>query len=61
MITEYAIAIDRGLKLIDLANVIHVYPSYSMGTMRLAAQVATDQVMDSLTGKVLRTLAGGQQ
>ncbi len=61
MITEYALAIERGLKLIDLANVIHVYPSYSMATMRLAAHAATDRVMSSLTGNVLRTLAGGQQ
>ena len=61
MITEYALAIERGLKLMDLANVIHVYPSYSMGTMRLAARAATDQVMNNVTGTILRRLAGGQK
>ena len=60
VITEYAIAIQRGLKLYDLANVIHAYPSYSMSTMRLSADVATDIVMDGVVGTVLRTLAGGK-
>ncbi len=59
MITEYALALQRGLKMIDLANVIRVYPSYSMGTMRLAAQVETERVMTGWLGKVLRYLAGG--
>jgi len=60
VINEYAIAIQRGFKLYDLANVIHAYPSYSMSTMRLSAEVATDIVMDGFVGTVLRTLAGGK-
>jgi pyruvate/2-oxoglutarate dehydrogenase complex dihydrolipoamide dehydrogenase (E3) component len=58
MITEYVIALERGLKLFDLANTMHVYPTYSIATMRLAAKVTTDQVMNSLTGTILRKLAG---
>ena len=61
MITEYTLAIQRGLKLFDLANVMHVYPTYSMATMRLAATVTTDKVMGGLLGKILRFLAGGRE
>ncbi len=59
LITEFTLALERGLKLMDLAQTMHVYPTYSMGTMRLAAQASTDQVMGSFTGTVLRKLAGG--
>lgn len=57
MITEYTLALQLGLKLFDLANVIHVYPSYSMATMRLAADVTTDNVLSGWSGKLLRGLA----
>jgi pyruvate/2-oxoglutarate dehydrogenase complex dihydrolipoamide dehydrogenase (E3) component len=57
-ITEFVLALQRGLKLFDLANFIHVYPTYSMATMQLAAEVTTDQVLSGLSGKVLRGLAG---
>jgi pyruvate/2-oxoglutarate dehydrogenase complex dihydrolipoamide dehydrogenase (E3) component len=60
MITEFTLALERGLKMMDIANTMHVYPTYSMGAMRLAAQSSTDQVMNSITGTVLKKLAGGQ-
>jgi pyruvate/2-oxoglutarate dehydrogenase complex dihydrolipoamide dehydrogenase (E3) component len=60
MITEYVFAVEKGLKLMDLTSFIHVYPSYSFASMHLAADVATDNVMDSFTGSVLRVLAGGK-
>lgn len=59
-ITEYVLALERGLKLYDLANFIHVYPTYSMATMRLAAEATTNNVMDGWLGKVLKFLAGGK-
>jgi pyruvate/2-oxoglutarate dehydrogenase complex dihydrolipoamide dehydrogenase (E3) component len=61
MITEYVYAVQHGLKIIDLANFIHVYPSYSMPTMRLAAEVATESTLDGLMGTVLTKLAGGSR
>ena len=59
MITEFTFALERGLKMMDIANAMHVYPTYSMGNMRIAAQSSTDQVMNSFTGTVLKKLAGG--
>ncbi len=59
MITEFTLALERKLTLKDLAQTMHVYPTYAMGTMRLAAQVSTAQFMDSVTGSVMRKLAGG--
>lgn len=56
MIHEYALAMDKGLKIRDLAESIHVYPTYSLGTMQLAAQVRVDQVMEGNTGKFLKGL-----
>ena len=56
MIHEYALAMDKGLRIRDLAESIHVYPTYSLGTMQLAAQVRVDQVMEGTTGKFLKGL-----
>lgn len=56
MIQEYALAIDKGLKLRDLAESIHVYPTYSLGNMQLAAQFRVDQVLEGATGRFLRGL-----
>ncbi len=61
IITEFALALKRGLKLFDLANVIHVYPTYSVGTMQLAGQVVVDNLLSGLSGQALRFLAGGSQ
>jgi pyruvate/2-oxoglutarate dehydrogenase complex dihydrolipoamide dehydrogenase (E3) component len=59
IITEFALALRRNLKLFDLANVIHVYPTYSVGTMQLAGDVVVDNLLSGLSGKMLRFLAGG--
>lgn len=40
LIHELALAIDQGLKLADLADVIHVYPTLSIGVQQLAAEAA---------------------
>ncbi len=56
MIHEYALALDKGLTLRDLAESIHVYPTYSLGTMQLAAQVRVGQVLEGSTGRFLRSL-----
>ena len=58
MITEFVIALQHGLKIRDLAEAMHVYPSYSMGVQRVAAGVATEQFFASTTGRVISRLAG---
>jgi pyruvate/2-oxoglutarate dehydrogenase complex dihydrolipoamide dehydrogenase (E3) component len=56
-ITEFTMAIERGLSLRDLANVIHVYPSYTMDAMRLASEVAIDNFVSGMSGTVVRQLS----
>ena len=40
MIHELALAIDQGLKLEEVASMIHVYPTYSIGIQQLAGEAA---------------------
>ena len=40
LIGELALAIDRGLKLADLANVVHVYPTIALAIQQIAAQAS---------------------
>jgi len=55
-ITEFALALRHGLKLADLAATIHVYPTYSSGVQQLAAQIVTDNFLDSWLGRVVQAL-----
>jgi pyruvate/2-oxoglutarate dehydrogenase complex dihydrolipoamide dehydrogenase (E3) component len=61
IITEFTLALRHSLKLFDLANVIHVYPTYAVGTMQLAGQVVVNNLLSGLSGRALRFLAGGSQ
>ena len=56
-ITEFTLALRHSLKLVDLAEAMHVYPTYSTGVQQLAAELATDNVLDSILGKVVKTLS----
>ncbi|MFN7928817.1 MAG: FAD-dependent oxidoreductase [Blastocatellia bacterium] len=56
-ITEFVVALKNNLKVIDLANSMHAYPTYSTAVQQLAAKVAIDNVLSSTTGRVLRGLA----
>lgn len=42
LIHELSLAIDRGVKLRDLASVVHVYPTLALGVQQLASQAAYD-------------------
>ncbi len=57
MIHEFIIAIDRGIKAGDLANAIHVYPTYSTASMQAAAIIRVDQMLSGTSGRVIRSLA----
>ena len=56
MIHEWAVALNRGLKVGDLANIIHVYPTYSTATMQAAADIRISQLLSGTSGKVIRSL-----
>jgi len=57
MIHEFILALDRGLKVGDLAGVIHVYPTYSTVIMQAAAQIRVEQLLSGASGRLIRGLA----
>jgi pyruvate/2-oxoglutarate dehydrogenase complex dihydrolipoamide dehydrogenase (E3) component len=58
MISEFVMALQHGLRIRDLAETIHVYPTYSMGLQRVATDVATEQFFESRIGRMSSRLAG---
>jgi pyruvate/2-oxoglutarate dehydrogenase complex dihydrolipoamide dehydrogenase (E3) component len=57
MIHEWIAALDRGLKVGDLANVIHVYPTYSTASWQVAAAIRVEQLLSGTSGRIVRGLA----
>jgi pyruvate/2-oxoglutarate dehydrogenase complex dihydrolipoamide dehydrogenase (E3) component len=57
MIHEWVLALDRGLKEGELANFIHVYPTYSTASMQTAAHIRVEQLLSGTSGRVIRGLA----
>ncbi len=57
MIHEWIVALDRGLKVGDLANAIHVYPTYSTASMQAAAAIRVSQLLSGTSGRVVRGMA----
>jgi pyruvate/2-oxoglutarate dehydrogenase complex dihydrolipoamide dehydrogenase (E3) component len=58
IIQEFALAIDRRIKLGDLASSIHVYPTYATGVQQLGAEVRIESVANGGTLKLVRRLSG---
>lgn len=56
-ITEIILAVKMELKVGDLANAIHAYPTYSTGIMQLSSSVAIANRFSGTSGKVLKGLA----
>jgi pyruvate/2-oxoglutarate dehydrogenase complex dihydrolipoamide dehydrogenase (E3) component len=57
MIHEWIVALDQGIKVGDLSNALHVYPTYSIAAMQAAADIRVQQVLNGTSGWVLRGLA----
>lgn len=57
MIHEWIVAMDHRLKVGDLAESIHVYPSYSMAGMQASAHIRVGQMLEGTSGRVIRGLA----
>jgi pyruvate/2-oxoglutarate dehydrogenase complex dihydrolipoamide dehydrogenase (E3) component len=57
MIHEWIVALEHGLKVGDLAGVIHVYPTYSTASMQAAAAIRVEQWLSSTSGRAIRRLA----
>ena len=61
MVQEWGLAIDKKLKIGDLANSLHIYPAYTMGNMQAAADIRVKQLLAGISGRLVRTLAGGRR
>ncbi len=57
MINEWVVAMERGLKVDELAGAIHVYPTYSTASMTGSAAVKVERLMGGLSGRIIRRLA----
>ncbi|MFQ5612644.1 MAG: dihydrolipoyl dehydrogenase family protein [Anaerolineae bacterium] len=60
-ITEFVLALEQDLKLADLAQAMHAYPTYSSAVMQLAAEVTVGNLLGGLFGRIIRRLAGGSR
>lgn len=56
MIQEWSLGIGQRLKIGQLARSIHLYPTYSMGNMQLAAQIETGRLLKGPMGAIARRL-----
>ena len=61
MITEFALAMRRRLKLADLAATIHAYPTYSSTIQILASEEAIREAFSGFGGKLIKSLSGLQK
>jgi len=56
MIHEWVVALERGLKVGDMAGIIHVYPTYSTGAMQAAAAIRVANLLSGTSGRLIRGL-----
>ncbi len=61
IIQEFALAIDRRIKLADLASSMHVYPTYAIGVQQLATEIRLESLATSRAVKLARGLANLNQ
>ena len=59
LIQEWALALDHGLKISDLAQTLHAYPTYSLANQQLAAQMTVEKMLSGRMGKVIQRFARG--
>jgi pyruvate/2-oxoglutarate dehydrogenase complex dihydrolipoamide dehydrogenase (E3) component len=57
MLQEWTIAMDQGLRVADLVESLHVYPTYFMGNMQLGIQIRVAQFLESRAGRLIQSLA----
>lgn len=54
IITEFILAIEREMKVSDLASPIHAYPTYSSAVQQLAARMTVAYNLSGISGDVIR-------
>lgn len=56
-IAEVVVAMQRGIRLAELAGVVHPYPTYAIGLQFLATEMAVEQTFTTTKGRILRALS----
>lgn len=56
-IVELLVAMNRGMKIKELAGTIHPYPTYSTAVQQMAADMAVEQLLGGTSGKLVRGLS----
>ncbi|MGH9613834.1 MAG: dihydrolipoyl dehydrogenase family protein, partial [Bryobacteraceae bacterium] len=56
-ITEFVLAIRHGLKIAQLAEAIHAYPTYSTAVQQLASDIAVENLLSGTSGRLLLGLS----
>ncbi|MBC5824857.1 MAG: FAD-dependent oxidoreductase [Candidatus Eremiobacteraeota bacterium] len=56
-ITEFALAIRHKLKVMDLANTIHAYPTYSSGVQLMLTEMTLETLLSGTSGRIVRGLS----
>ena len=57
MIDECIVAMERGLSIGDIADIIHVYPTYCTASMQAASAIRVEQWLESTSGRIIRHMA----
>jgi pyruvate/2-oxoglutarate dehydrogenase complex dihydrolipoamide dehydrogenase (E3) component len=56
-IHEWIVALERGMKVDELAGTIHVYPTYSTASMQAAKHIRLSKLLGGMSGRIVRGLA----
>ncbi len=56
-VTEFTLALNHRLKVTDVANAIHAYPTYATAVQQLAASVAVENFLGGAAGKLIQGLS----
>jgi pyruvate/2-oxoglutarate dehydrogenase complex dihydrolipoamide dehydrogenase (E3) component len=56
-IVELIVAMNRGMKMKELAGTIHPYPTYSTAVQQMAAGIAVEQLLGGTSGKLVLGLS----
>ena len=58
MIAEFALAMDQGFGLSELANTVHAYPTWTSAVQQIASVEATDRFLSSRLGRLALRVSG---
>ena len=56
MLSEWIVALERGLKVDEVGSAIHVYPTYSTVSFQAAAAIRVQRLLSGTSGKIIRTV-----